>query len=82
MQNNRHHNEIEPENQRSDEDIREDSKKHKLPCGAPYCFRCHEECGVLVNAYIMRDIANEPAQTIPTGWRKPIENFELEKSFR
>ena len=39
--------------------VRENPKKGELPCGARYCFRCHEECGVLVNAYIMRDIANE-----------------------
>lgn len=59
MQNNSHQNEIKPEKQRGVKDIRENPRKAKLPCGAPYCFRCHEECGVLVNAYIMRDIANE-----------------------
>ncbi len=57
--NNNHQNEAKLEEQRSIEGVRENSKKDKLPCGARYCFRCHEECGVLVNAYIMRDIANE-----------------------
>lgn len=59
MQNNNHPDDIKPEEQRSLEDVRENSKMGKLPCGARYCFRCHEECGVLVNAYIMRDLANE-----------------------
>ena len=59
MQNDNHQKEIKPEEQRSIEDVRENSNKGKLPCGARYCFRCHEECGVLVNAYIMRDIADE-----------------------
>ncbi|HYM78601.1 MAG TPA: hypothetical protein VE377_21700 [Candidatus Dormibacteraeota bacterium] len=58
MQDNDHRDEIKPEEQRSIDDVRENSKKGKLPCGARHCFRCHEECGVLVNAYIMRDIAN------------------------
>jgi hypothetical protein len=40
-------------------DIRDNSRKGKLPCGARYCHRCLEECGVIVNAYILRDLANE-----------------------
>jgi hypothetical protein len=51
--------ETRPEESGSSDYLRENSKKGNLPCGARYCFRCHEECGVLVNAYIMRDIANE-----------------------
>jgi hypothetical protein len=48
-----------PEGSRSSDYLRENSKKGNLPCGARYCFRCHEECGVIVNAYILRDIAGE-----------------------
>jgi len=44
---------------RSDDDLRENPQKGKLPCGARYCHRCHEECGVIVNAYILCDIASE-----------------------
>jgi len=56
---NNSNNEIMQEEQRSTEDVRENSKKGKLPCRARYCHRCHEECGVIVNAYILRDIASE-----------------------
>src|ERR1017187_3309759 len=44
---------------RSSNDIRDNSNRGKLPCGARYCHRCNEECGVVVNAYILRDIASE-----------------------
>jgi len=40
-------------------DVRNQAGKGKLPCGARYCHRCGEECGVLVNAYILRDLAEE-----------------------
>lgn len=65
MQNNNDQYGIKPEEQRNIEDVRENSKNGKLPCGARYCFRCHEECGVLVNAYIMRDIASESSAEDP-----------------
>lgn len=59
MQNNDSNNEIMRGKERSTEDIREHSRNGKLPCGARYCHRCQEDCGVIVNAYILRDIANE-----------------------
>ncbi len=40
-------------------DVRVNSGRGKLPCGARSCHRCHEECGVIVNAYLLRDLANE-----------------------
>lgn len=42
----------------AESDIRDRHGKGGLPCGARYCHRCHEECGVVVNAYIMRDLEN------------------------
>jgi hypothetical protein len=59
MQNNHHQNVIKLEEQRRIEDAGENSKWGKLPCETRHCIRCQEECGVLVNAYILRDIANE-----------------------
>ena len=44
---------------RKGNDFRDNASKGKLPCGARYCHRCNEECGVIVNAYILRDIASE-----------------------
>jgi len=34
-------------------------KRVSFRVGLQYCHRCHEECGVIVNAYILRDIAAE-----------------------
>lgn len=39
--------------------LRDSKGKGGLPCGARYCHCCHEECGVIVNAYILQDIAFE-----------------------
>jgi hypothetical protein len=44
---------------REDQHIREVRKNGELPCGARYCHRCHEECGVIVNAYILQDLVAE-----------------------
>lgn len=50
---------ITAEYKRSSNDIRDKPNKGNLPCGTRYCHRCNEECGVIVNAYIRRDIASE-----------------------
>jgi hypothetical protein len=57
MQNNEHG--VKPKESQSSDDLRENRKKGKLSCGAQYCHRCHEECGVIVYAYILRDMATE-----------------------
>jgi hypothetical protein len=67
--------EIEPEESRSSDDCRENPKRGKLPCGAQYCHRCLEECGVIVNAYILRDIASESqAEDLSTVSQQKPEN--------
>jgi hypothetical protein len=43
-------------------DVRDRPRKTKLPCGASHCYRCTEDCGVIVDAYILRDMENELSQ--------------------
>ena len=50
---------ITAEYKRGRNDIGDNSSRGKLPCGARYCHRCNEECGVVVNACIRRDAASE-----------------------
>lgn len=40
-------------------DIRENARAKGLPCGARHCYRCSDDCGVIANAWIMRDLADE-----------------------
>ena len=40
-------------------DIREKPRANRLPCGARHCYRCSDDCGVIANAWIMRDLADE-----------------------
>lgn len=40
-------------------DIRDERRPGKLPCGATHCYRCQEACGVIANAWILRDLAEE-----------------------
>lgn len=65
--------EMTPEENRSRDNLRENLQKGKLPCGARYCHRCHEECGVIVNAYILRDIASESSadDSSLVVWQEP-----------
>ena len=51
--------EMRQDENRGSDNLRENSQKGKLPCGARYCHGCHEECGVIVNASILRDIASD-----------------------
>ena len=64
---------LQGESDQSD-DLRRLSKPGKLPCGARYCHRCTEECGVIVNAYILRDMASESTDVvaIPEDERRTI----------
>ena len=32
----------------------------RLTCGARHCYRCSEDCGVVANAWIMRDLDAQP----------------------
>lgn len=71
--------EIRPEESRGSDDLRDNPKKGKLPCGARYCHRCHDECGVIVNAYILRDIASESMMILRQAYSKSpgiLEFFE------
>ena len=70
MQNNEHG--VESKESQSSDDLRENRKQGKLPCGAQYCHRCHEECGVIVNAYILRDIAAESSANEPSLVGQPV----------
>jgi hypothetical protein len=56
---------ITAEYRKSSNDIRDNPNRGNLPCGARYCHRCNEECGVIVNAYIRRDIASESRAVKP-----------------
>jgi len=70
MQNNEHV--VESRESQSSDDLRENRKQGKLPCGAQYCHRCHEECGVIVNAYILRDIAADSSATESSLVGQPV----------
>ena len=40
-------------------DLRERPRQSKLPCGASHSYRCQEDCGVIVNAYVLPYVENE-----------------------
>ena len=53
--------------------LRKSPKQGKLPCGARYCYRCTEECGVIVNAYLLRDLAIESADDAASGYEQQTD---------
>lgn len=62
--------------------LRKSPKQGKLPCGARYCHRCTEECGVIVNAYIVHDLATESADDVAMCDEQSQISFEETISFR
>jgi hypothetical protein len=40
-------------------------RQQQLPCGAPECVHCHEDCGVAMAAYLSDWEENEITQPTP-----------------